>query len=157
MGPPPRTMLKEKFMPSVITGHTDNAGKVMGVHGGDGVMYWTRFATGSHLYGDWDGIEWVAFDPGGRAGLHTHSHTEEIWFILQGTADIELDGQRYHVEPGSIVITPLHSQHALWNTGGERVEYIVIEVFPPEISSKLPPRRPTEEAFVITTANGTEH
>lgn len=141
-------------MPSVITGHTDNAGKVMGVHGGEGAMLWTRFATGSHLYGDWDGIEWVAFEPGGRAGLHTHSHTEEIWFILKGTADIELDGEHYHVEPGSIVITPLHSQHALWNTGTERVEYVVIEVFPPEITSKLPSRRPTNEAQRAVSAEG---
>ncbi|WP_280401414.1 cupin domain-containing protein [Nocardia carnea] len=141
-------------MPSVISGHTGNAGKVMGVHGGEGAMLWTRFATGAHLYGDWDGIEWVAFEPGGRAGLHTHSHTEEIWFILRGTAEIELDGEKYSVEPGSIVVTPLHSRHALWNTGGERIEYIVIEVFPPEISEKLPVRRPTEEAQEVIRAEG---
>lgn len=132
-------------MSTVIISHTDKAGEVLGVHGGAGVMYWARLATGSHLYSDWDGVEWVAFDPGGRAGLHTHSHTEEIWYFLRGTAVIELDGVRHDVSPGSIVITPQHSSHALWNTGDERVEYVVIEVFPPEITNAIPPRRPTDE------------
>ncbi len=132
-------------MSTVIIGHKDNAGAVVGVHGGDGVMHWARLATGSHLYADWDGVEWVAFDPGGRAGLHTHSHTEEIWFFLKGTGVIELDGEKHDVAPGTIVITPLHSQHAAWNTGDERLEYVVIEVFPPAITTQLPSRRPTEE------------
>ena len=132
-------------MSTVITGHTRHAGAVLGVHGGDGLMHWVRVATGAHLHSDWDGIEWVAFEPGGRAGIHTHSHTEEIWFFLKGHGVIELDGERHEVSPGSIVLTPLHSRHAAWNTGEERLEYVVIEVFPPEISGKLPPRRPTEE------------
>lgn len=132
-------------MSTVITGHTRNAGAVLGVHGGDGIMHWVRLATGSHLYGNWDGIEWVGFEPGGRAGLHTHSHTEEIWYILAGTGHVELDGVGYDVEPGSIVVTPLHSKHSMQNTGTGRLEYVVIEVFPPEINTKLPPRRPTDE------------
>jgi mannose-6-phosphate isomerase-like protein (cupin superfamily) len=132
-------------MSTVIISHTDKAGEVLGVHGGDGVMHWARLATGSHLYSEWDGVEWVAFEPGGRAGMHTHSHTEEIWYFLRGAAVIELDGVRHDVSPGSIVVTPQHSSHALWNTGDTRVEYIVIEVFPPEITNAIPPRRPTDE------------
>ena len=140
-------------MSTVIVSHTDHAEEAIGAHGGDGVMYWNRLATGSHLYGDWDGVEWVAFDPGGRAGLHTHTHTEEIWFILQGTGRVELDGVEHEVGPGSIVMTPLHSRHKMVNIGEERLEYVVIEVFPPEISEKLPPRRPTDEDDSATGAS----
>lgn len=132
-------------MTTVITNHVEGAGKVVGVHGGSGPMAWLRAATGSHLYGDWDGIEWVAFEPGGRAGLHTHSHTEEMWFILRGTADVELDGSTYPVSPGSIVLTPLGSSHSAQNTGDTSLEYVVIEVFPPAIRDALPRRRPTDE------------
>jgi hypothetical protein len=49
-------------MSTVIAGHTDDAGKVLGVHGGDGTMWWVRVATGAHLYSDWGGIEWAAFE-----------------------------------------------------------------------------------------------
>lgn len=143
-------------MSSVIVGDTSSAGRVLGVHGGAGAMWWVRLATGSHLYGDWDGIEWVGFEPGARAGLHEHSHTEEMWFFLKGTGVIELDGERHEVGPGSLVLTPLKSRHAAWNTGSERLEWVVIEVFPPEISSALPPRRPTEEPDQITPQVTTE-
>jgi len=132
-------------MPSVIVGDASGPAKVMGVHGGAGVLLWKRLSTGSHLYGDWDGFEWVALEPGARAGRHVHSHTEEIWYFLKGTGVIELDGVRHEVAPGSLVLTPLNSEHAAWNTGSERLDYIVIEVFPPAISERLPPRRPTEE------------
>ena len=139
-------------MSTVITSHKDKSAEVLGVHGGDGVMRWVRVATGAHLYGDWDGIEVIGFEPGGRAGRHTHSHTEEIWFVLAGRGVVELDGVRHDLEPGTLVLTPLHSQHAAWNTGDERLEYVVIEVFPPEVNAKLAPRRPTEEDDSATGA-----
>ncbi|MEO3798761.1 cupin domain-containing protein [Nonomuraea sp. B1E8] len=132
-------------MSSVIVGDADAPATVMGVHGGAGALLWKRLATGSHLHGDWDGIEWVALEPGARAGLHVHSHTEEIWYFLKGTGVIELDGETHEVAPGTLVLTPHHSSHAAWNTGDERLDYVVIEVFPPAISRALPPRRPTEE------------
>lgn len=132
-------------MSSVIVGDTRSPGQVLGVHGGAGAMWWLRIATGSHLYGEWDGIEWVGFEPGAHAGLHEHSHTEEIWFFLKGNGVVELDGERHEVGPGSLVLTPHHSRHAVWNAGTERLEFVVIEVFPPAVSGVLPPRRPTEE------------
>lgn len=132
-------------MATVVTHHVDHAGEVSGVHGGAGTMRWLRAATGAHLFSDWDGVEWVSFEPGGRAGLHTHSHTEEMWFFTRGTGVVELDGHRQQVEAGSIVLTPLHSRHAAWNTGSEPLQYVVIEVFPPSIRDALPARRPTDE------------
>lgn len=132
-------------MSSVIVGDISSPATVMGVHGGAGALLWKRLATGAHLYGEWDGYEWVALEPGARAGLHVHSHTEEIWFFLSGTGVMELDGVRHDVAPGTLVITPLNSSHAAWNTGEKRLEYIVIEVFPPAITEHLPSRRPTEE------------
>nr|WP_279587826.1 cupin domain-containing protein [Microbacterium ulmi] len=97
------------------------------------------------MEGNWDGFEWVALEPDGRAGLHTHTHTEEIWYFLRGTGTIVLDGESHDVSAGSIVITPLNSSHAAHNTGSERLEYIVIEVLPPAITDVLPARRTTDE------------
>ncbi|MEO3858817.1 cupin domain-containing protein [Acrocarpospora sp. B8E8] len=142
-------------MSSVIVGDTRSPGRVLGVHGGAGGMHWLRIATGSHLYGEWDGFEWVGFEPGARAGRHVHSHTEEIWFFLRGTGVVELDGVRHDVGPGSLVLTPHHSSHSVHNTGEERLDFMVIEVFPPAISGALPPRRPTEEPDQILLGEDT--
>lgn len=132
-------------MGSIIAADTKDAGEVLGVHGGEGAMRWLRAATGAHLAGEWDGIEWVSLSPGGRAGLHTHSMTEELWFFLAGEGRVELDGESHRVEPGSIMLTPLDSNHAAWNTGTEPLEFVVIEVFPPAVTARLPRRRHTDE------------
>jgi mannose-6-phosphate isomerase-like protein (cupin superfamily) len=56
-----------------------------------------------------------------------------------------MDGVERRVGPGDLVVTPLNSWQSVINDGSENLEYIVIEVFPPAISEKLPPRRPTDE------------
>jgi mannose-6-phosphate isomerase-like protein (cupin superfamily) len=134
---------------TVITGHRDNLGQVHGVHGGQGAMGWVRLATGAHLHGDWDGIELVTFPPGTHAGLHKHTHTEEIWYFLTGHARVELDGESFDATPGTLVLTPLNSTHGMWNIGDDEVSYLVIEVFPPAITALLPTRRPSEEPHAI--------
>jgi mannose-6-phosphate isomerase-like protein (cupin superfamily) len=119
--------------------------RVLGVHGGDGVLKWRRLATGSHLWSDWDGFEWVALEPGAQAGMHQHTQTEEMFYFLNGTGMVTLDGETFTVRHGDVVLTPLMSCHAVANTGDSDLEYIVVEVFPPAISSALPPRRPAED------------
>jgi mannose-6-phosphate isomerase-like protein (cupin superfamily) len=77
--------------------------------------------------------------------MHQHTHTEEMFYFLNGTGRVILDGETFDVVPGDVVLTPLNSQHAVVNTGDTDLEYIVVEVFPPAISGALPPRRPTED------------
>jgi mannose-6-phosphate isomerase-like protein (cupin superfamily) len=130
---------------TVIISDNKNPSIVFGVHGGTGTLLWKRLATGSHLHGDWDGFEWVALEPGDRVGKHTHTHTEEIFYFLAGTGLVMMDGVEQRVRPGDLVVTPLNSWQSVINDGRENLEYIVIEVFPPAISQKLPSRRPTDE------------
>jgi mannose-6-phosphate isomerase-like protein (cupin superfamily) len=129
---------------TVIVSNSQEAARVLGVHGGDGTLLWKRLATGSHLYADWDGFEWVALEAGAQVGMHLHAHTEEVFFFLAGQGEVTLDGVTSPVGPGDAVLTPLGSAHSVVNTGPERLDYLVVEVFPPEISGALPPRRPAE-------------
>ena len=133
---------------TVILSDRKNPSTVFGVHGGTGTLLWKRLATGSHLQADWDGFEWVALGPGDRVGKHTHTHTEEIFYFLSGTGLVTMDGDERRVGPGDLVVTPLNSWQSVINDGSEQLEYIVIEVFPPAISGKLPRRRATDELEV---------
>lgn len=132
-------------MGTVIVTTRHEPGRVMGVHGGSGDLLWKRLATGSHLFAKWEGFEWVGLEPGGIVGKHTHTHTEEVFYFLSGSGELTLDGVTYRVQSGDACITPLGSWHSVTNTSHDLLSYIVVEVFPPSISSALPPRRPTEE------------
>jgi len=137
---------------TIIVSDIAHPSTVFGVHGGDGRLYWKRLATGSHLHAPWEGFEWVALGPGDAVGKHTHSHTEEVFYFLAGSGVVGVDGQEWRVREGEVVLTPLNSWQTVRNDGERDLEYLVIEVFPPAISTLLPPRIPSDE-----TETETEH
>lgn len=53
---------------------------------------------------------------GSPAGLHTHA-VDQIFYILDGTMSIEVDGQEHQAEAGSLVIFPAGVPHRNWNGG----------------------------------------
>jgi mannose-6-phosphate isomerase-like protein (cupin superfamily) len=130
---------------NVIVSTIDSPAEILGVHGGSGSLFWKRLATGSHLYGDWEGFEWVALPPGDSVGRHTHTHTEEVFYFLSGTGLVTVDGEERRVGPADVVVTPLNSWQRVVNDGEEDLAYLVIEVFPPEISKRWPARQPTDD------------
>ena len=51
---------------------------------------------------------------GSPAGLHVHNF-DQIFYILQGTMEVEVEGKRYTCGPGSLVIVPTGVPHRNWN------------------------------------------
>lgn len=49
----------------------------------------------------------------GQARLHYHKQTTEIYYILQGEGQIELDGQSHPVRPGSAILIKPGCRHRL--------------------------------------------
>lgn len=47
----------------------------------------------------------------GEAAIHHHEHTTELYYILEGSGFIELDGQRVPVRPGSAIYIPPGVRH----------------------------------------------
>ncbi len=69
-------------------------------------------------------------DVRGEATAHYHKKLTEIYFVLQGEGEIELDGVRYPVESGSaILIKPGCRHRALGNL---RIVNVPIPAFDPE-------------------------
>ena len=52
-------------------------------------------------------------EPGGATERHYHARTEEIYFLLEGTGEMELDGERRRVEPGDAVLIPPGTWHQI--------------------------------------------
>lgn len=52
--------------------------------------------------------------PAGRATQrHHHKLTEEIYFILEGRAEMEVDGETRSVEPGDTIFLPPGAWHVI--------------------------------------------
>jgi mannose-6-phosphate isomerase-like protein (cupin superfamily) len=51
--------------------------------------------------------------PGQATERHYHERTEEIYFVLEGAGEMELDGERRLVAPGDAVLIPPGARHQI--------------------------------------------
>lgn len=65
-------------------------------------------------------VNYIRTPPGGGspAGLHVHS-VDQIFYVLEGRMNIEVDGIEDVAEAGSLVVFPAGVPHRNWNGGSE--------------------------------------
>jgi len=130
----------------VLIGSKDSPIEVTGAHCGTSSLLWKRFTDGNMMWSDLQSFEHVTAPPGGNVGLHVHSRTEEIYFIISGRGRMRVGDESRDVGPGDLILTPLHTAHSFQVVGDEPATFIVMEMVPPAIRAVLPAHRPTEEA-----------
>lgn len=59
----------------------------------------------------------ATLEPGQATQRHYHREAEEIYFVLEGEAEMELDGDRAHVEAGQAIPIPPGARHQVVNVG----------------------------------------
>ena len=59
----------------------------------------------------------AALPPGASTQRHYHKQSEELYFLLEGTGLMEIDGETRHVASGDAILIPPGSWHQI--TAGE--------------------------------------
>lgn len=131
---------------SLIINDTSGMATIVGLHGGEGEIAWKRLVTGGMLYGDVESLEYSRVPPGVLIGLHEHTRTEEIWYVLAGKAEIQLNDEFREVGPHELITAPLGTRHSIRNVGTKELAFFVVEVVPPSLADRLPARAPSVEA-----------
>ncbi len=62
---------------------------------------------------------------GSPAGRHIH-HFEQVYYILSGVMDLEIDGKLMQAGPNSVVVIPAEVPHKNWNAGAEAVVHLAL-------------------------------
>jgi mannose-6-phosphate isomerase-like protein (cupin superfamily) len=65
-------------------------------------------------------IAMCIFRPGETATLHYHKNLEEIYFILEGEGQIELDGMWFPVKAEDCVAIPVGVKHRMKNISNDK-------------------------------------
>ncbi len=55
----------------------------------------------------------ASLDANGSTQRHYHGASEEIYFLLEGDAELEIDGERRRVEPGDAILIPPGARHRI--------------------------------------------
>ena len=68
------------------------------------------------------------FAPGGSVGfLHTHKTHEELYIIVRGDGEFQVDGKIFAVGEGSVIRVSPDGRRALRNTGAEPMIMICVQ------------------------------
>lgn len=94
----------------------------------------------------------VEIDPGHHSPLHRHN-CEEVYYVIQGTGEVEQAGKRYPIGTGDAVLNRVNVDHRVHNTGEDVMRLCVVGgiMFVP-----LLPEWPTESPYVILEPAGEE-
>lgn len=112
----------------LVIATTAHPSQVYGVHGVPGLTYWKCLAPGHALVGPWEAVEWACLPPGGVSGEHLHSRTEELYFVIAGEGEINLDGTSHRIRAGDLVLTVLGARHGMRNPTVDDLSWLVIEM-----------------------------
>lgn len=87
----------------------------------------------------------VEVDPGHHSPLHQHN-CEEMYYVLEGSGEVEHDGERLPAEKGDAVLMRPDVLHRFFNTGEETVRLVVVGGI---MLVPLLPSWPTPSPYVI--------
>jgi mannose-6-phosphate isomerase-like protein (cupin superfamily) len=62
-------------------------------------------------------------EPGQATKRHYHARTEELYVVLAGTGEMEVDEERAGVGPGDAILVPPGARHQI-RAGGTRLRFL---------------------------------
>ncbi|MBI4288574.1 MAG: cupin domain-containing protein [Chloroflexi bacterium] len=79
--------------------------------------------------------------PRGRADLHSHGEAEQVVYVLEGSIEVEMFGERQTARSGQAIFLPAGQPHGLSAPGDKPAKVLVIYA-PPIQTLEQPFQRP---------------
>ena len=62
--------------------------------------------------------------PGQQTQPHYHADSEELYYVLAGEGEMEIDGERSTVGPGDAILIPPGAWHQITATGNSELRFL---------------------------------
>ncbi len=92
----------------------------------------------------------VNYEPGKQVPLHSHEHTEQLMFVVEGELDMTIEGEKRTLGPGDVVCVNRGLEHELYSETG----VTFIEALAPVPLDHVPDR---ERDLVLGPDGGATH
>jgi mannose-6-phosphate isomerase-like protein (cupin superfamily) len=69
-------------------------------------------------------ITWVECGPNSQQELHLHPSAEQVYVIVRGRGDMIVGDERGSVGPGTMILIPPGTDHAIRNQSDETLVYV---------------------------------
>lgn len=87
-------------------------------------------------------------------GEETHKYTEQTLFFLSGVGEGELDGKKFAVGPGDVVVVTAGTSHNFRNTGTEALKLYTVYTPPNHIDGRVHKTKAEADADTADEAIG---
>ena len=95
---------------------------------GPGIEIPGKVFVGGDLQATGAEMSFQRFEPGGETGfLHTHKTHEELYIIVRGEGEFQVDGEVFTIGEGSVVRVSPAGRRALRNTGKEPMVMLCVQ------------------------------
>lgn len=102
----------------------------------DSFAYGTKFDVDDALGATTQSISVIEFAPGEAGPLSYHDDpVEELYVVLEGTLEIELDGETFQADAGSTALITPGVEHRPRNTSDEPAVLLVVQAPPAEATT----------------------
>jgi len=75
------------------------------------------------------GLDFVVIPPNSISEVHRHNYSDNVIYIVRGTAALVLDGELHQIQAGLRVVIPKTVSHG-FRTGPEQLEFVSIQIPP---------------------------
>jgi mannose-6-phosphate isomerase-like protein (cupin superfamily) len=96
----------------------------------------------------------MSIPPGGEIGEETHKHVEQILFFFSGTGESVLDGKKFPIVAGDVVVVTPNTKHNFLNTGTEIMKVYTVYAPPNHIDGRIHVTKADADADVEDEAFG---
>ena len=79
----------------------------------------------------------MSIPPGTDVGEEVHKYAEQTLFFLSGTGEGELNGSKFPIGPGDVVVVVPGTDHNFWNTGTEPMKIYTVYAPPNHIDGRV--------------------
>ena len=66
----------------------------------------------------------ATLEPGQATERHYHAESEELYYLLAGEGEMEIDGERSPVGPGDAILIPPRAWHQITATGDAEMRFL---------------------------------
>jgi mannose-6-phosphate isomerase-like protein (cupin superfamily) len=97
-------------------------------HGGEGVARYRRALDPTVFHTNWSYMDHLLLPPGAAEGSHRHPGIEEVYFVLNGEGQAQVNGETAEIHKGDAVPVLLNEAHAFKNSSSKDLEFMIIGI-----------------------------
>ena len=125
-----RTNVAKDPIPVFMTMRLDKAllRPMEGYHGGEGTARYRRALDPTVFETNWSYMDHLLLPPGASEGSHRHPGIEEVYFVLNGEGQAQVNGETAGIHKGDAVPVLLNEAHSFKNNGSQDLEFMIIGI-----------------------------